>query len=89
MMWVGTPAYFAVVLIKTVWFDGSYNEHNYHWEYPPKVAVATKIEPSLNQCMIDGSKWELDGETAVLQHDVPILNGKWQCDVIATGGLTT
>lgn len=89
MMWVGTPAYFAVVLVKTIWFGGAYDQHDLHWAIRPQVAVATQIEPSLKQCEIDGTKWELAGEIAILQKDVPVMNGKWQCDVIATGGLST
>lgn len=89
MMWVGSPAFFTVVLLKAIWFGGVVDQNDNHFSIPPQVAVTAQAETSLKQCEIDGVKWELAGEVAVLKQDVPVMNGKWQCVIVATGGLST
>lgn len=90
-MWMATPAYFAVVLVKTLWIGGDYNMDG-HEIASPVASVVAKIEPSLKTCQEDGKKWELSGEVSLLQNqaqDLQINNGAWKCVVVATGGLET
>lgn len=88
-MWMATPAYLAFVLVKTLWVGGDYNMDGHETVAPTPLVVA-KLEPSLEACQEDGTKWELSGSLSLLQdqaRDLEINNGAWKCVVVATGGL--
>lgn len=88
-MWVASPAFFAVVLLKVIWLGGNpAGEGSPLWAVPPQPEVSTKFEPSMEQCIKDGRKWELDSTVAALKGPLPVDNGVWKCVYVATGGLT-
>lgn len=90
-MWMATPAYLAIVLVKTIWFGGNYNMDGHEISASIPLVVA-KLEPSMEACQEDGTKWELSGSLSLLQDqakDLEINNGAWKCVIVATGGLDT
>lgn len=91
MMWVGAPAYFAVVLVRTIWLGGVQDESG-KVTVPPTPHTTIKIERSIKQCETDGNKWEKETIKTALKGKADVIefnNGVWNCFIQATGGLST
>ena len=87
MMTVSSPAFFAVILLRAVWYDGALDDNDLHWMNKPQITVVTNVEPSLEQCNTDGTNWETQMFTTLEPQEDPLVeNGVWQCIVLATGG---
>jgi hypothetical protein len=78
--------FFAVVLIRVLWFGGTPDDHSDKWLVPPQSKAIVKIEPSLVVCDKEGEKWIQTAMDAAQQNDFAPDMGAYRCEIMTEEG---